>query len=162
MSFGGTRDTGERMVLKQHECIKNILEEIDTVSDTIKAPFVYVLSELLPVRAPQGMGTCQFRVDMNGERWESFEIFANSFEDDTPDTDIVNAWEHLDVQDFYEIEIKRNVFFTKDALHNHVANYRYLYEGKLTWSLLHCLKNEEMSAVFDVFDSMEFRKPDPI
>jgi hypothetical protein len=149
------------MVLKQNECIANILEEIDNVSDTIKTPFVYVLSELLPVRAPHGMGTCQFHVDLNGTRWESFESFADSFEDDTPDADIAYSWERLDVQDFYEIEIKKNVFFTKAALANHVAQYRHLYEGKLSWSLLHCLKNEEMGTVFDIFESMGFRTPSP-
>ena len=80
----------------------------------------------------------------------SLDEFADNFPDDFPDEDILSEWDSMELQGFYEVDVAKNVFFTKQALLQHVGEYRHLYNSKLSWRLVHCLKNGEMETLFDI------------
>jgi len=128
----------------------DIASEIKSVSHTIKSPFAYILSEIIFLRAPEDMGTCMLHVDDDGNKWGSLDEFADNFPDDFPDEDILSEWDSMELQGFYEVDVAKNVFFTKQALLQHVGEYRHLYNSKLSWRLVHCLKNGEMETLFDI------------
>ena len=136
------------MQMSAHPQINRIQNEVKKLNLDIKPPFFYVLSELLLVPAPEDMGTCKLHVDLDGEKWESFEEFAT--QEFRSAEDMEYAWMQTRLEDFYELELKKNLFFTKNALEEHVREHHHLYVGKLSWSLVHCLKNPEMEAVFNL------------
>ena len=123
--------------------------EVEKRSMDIKPPFFYVLNEILLLPAPLGMGTCKRYLGSDDAIWESYEEFEDAhsmLEDD----DVDLAWQQTVCADFYEMEATRNIFFTQAALEDHIKKHSHLYEGKLSWSLVHGIKNPEMEAVFDL------------